>query len=315
MMELPSSAAHTMSSPAFVLKETKTAAPFPDMGMGMGMSMGMGTPMGMNMSTGIVDLASSEKKKPSPRVPSGVIRPPAKSTPPVKSEVKPSPKQTFKPTPKISQPPKVTPVPPPQIPRLQPPQPATIGPGANPQSQPTAPNVHHNRPPQTASAAQAAQTTQGASLNAMSMPANAVEANPNAVGGRNSLGFTDMQFSLAPSNTETTGAPPAPMPEFDLAKFAPQDKSSKVPPNNSKPSNAAASSQNTTGASQPPPKEQGKNDSNLDDLFNLGDSGAGDNMFDLGGGGINDSTFDDMMYFDNNDTDMAQFDEAYFLQE
>ncbi|KAI1408803.1 hypothetical protein F5Y13DRAFT_171796 [Hypoxylon sp. FL1857] len=298
MMELPSSAAHTMSAPAFAPKqEPKTAAPFPDMGMGM--------------SADVVDLTSSEKK-PSPRVPPGAIRPPTRVSPQmVKNEMKASPKQTFKPAPKPTPPPppKVTPVPVPQIPRPHghhPPQPSSIGPGAAGQSQSAAANAQANRQSQATPAAQAAQD---ASLNAMLMPANASGGETNAATGGTGLNFTDMQF--APPSTEAPGAPPAPMPEFDLATFAPQDSGNDMMSLDTKPNNAT-SGQNTT-APQQPQKEEEKPDTNLDDLFSLDDSNNGtDGMFDLGGG-MNDSTFDDMMYFDNNDNDMAQFDENYFI--
>ncbi|KAI2631033.1 hypothetical protein GGR54DRAFT_585243 [Hypoxylon sp. NC1633] len=311
MMELPSSAAHTMSAPALASKqEPKTAAPFPDMGMGI--------------SADIVDLTSSEKK-PSPRVPSGVIRPPARGTPPVRNEVKPSPKQAPKSAPKTTLPPKVTPVPLPQIPRLQPPQPAHMALTAPAQPKQAAPNVQPNR---TIQVTPAVQPAQNATMNAMHMPANAGGSNPNGAGGGNSLNFTDMQFSLAPSNSDTGGAPPAPMPEFDLTTFAPQDGGDGIMSlgKNPRPSNtASASGQSTTAAPPPPPPpqqqqqqqqhlEQGKTESNLDDLFSLDNNGGTDNMFDLGGGSVNDSTFDDMMYFDTNDADMGQFDEAFFLQ-
>ncbi|KAI0834895.1 hypothetical protein F5Y06DRAFT_277467 [Hypoxylon sp. FL0890] len=293
MMELPSSAAHTMSTPAFAHKqEPKTAAPFPDMGMGM--------------SPDVVDLTSGEKK-PSPRVPPGAIRPPARASPQIKNA---SPKQTFKQTPKPAPPPKVTPVPVPQIPRpqgQQPPRPASIGPGAMAQSQHAGPNSHANRHAQTTPAAQAAQD---ASLNATLMTANASGGEANAAGGSNGLNFTDMQF--APSNTEVSGAPPAPMPEFDLATFAPQDSGNNMTSLQAKPNNAT-STQNNTTAPQQPSKEEEKTDTNLDDLFSLDDSNIGtDNMFDLGGS-MNDNSFEDMMYFDNNDNDMAQFDENYFI--
>lgn len=120
-----------------------------------------------------------------------------------------------------------------------------------------------------------------------------------AVGtGNGELNFTDMEFSLAPPPSEPQGAPPAPMPEFDLAAFAPQGGNNNATAGNSASNNPAQPS-NTS--------------SNMDDLFNLGDTnGVSDNMFDLGGGEVNDSTFDDMMFFGNNDSDMAQFDDAYF---
>ncbi|KAI1505556.1 hypothetical protein F5X99DRAFT_405039 [Biscogniauxia marginata] len=285
MMEMPSAAAHTMKAPSFTPKqESKPVAPFPDMGMGM--------------STNVVDLTSQDKK-PSPRVPPGSLKPqPPRTVPPVKNEVKPSPKQTPKPAP-----PKVTPVPPPQIPRLHPPQPAAA---AQPKPQPTQSTqpVSSVQPPQSAPASQPAQDT---SLDSMlSLP-------PSGSGGE--LNFTDMQFSLAPSNNDSQGAPPAPMPEFDLTTFAPQDGNNELltmasfSGDGNGTQGEAANSNNT--ASQPP-KEAEKSDTNLDDLFNLDNvSGDNDNMFDLGSGGVIDSTFDDM-FFGNNDSDMGQYDDTYF---
>ncbi|OTA61868.1 hypothetical protein K449DRAFT_422620 [Hypoxylon sp. EC38] len=290
MMELPSSAAHTASAPAFAPKqEPKTAAPFPDMGMGM--------------SADVVDLTSGDKKQ-SPRVPSGVIRPPVRASPQVKNEMKPSPKQTFKPTPKPTPPAKVTPVPVPQIPRPQGHQPSSIGPGAVAQPQSVTSNAQASRQAQ-------AKPAQDVNPNAMPMPASTAGGDTNAATGGSGLNFTDMQF--APPNIEAPGAPPAPMPEFDLATFAPQDNGNDMMSLDTKP-NIAAGGQNNATAPQQPPKEEEKPDTNLDDLFSLDDSNIGtDNMFDLGGS-VNDSTFEDMMYFDNNDNDMAQFDENYFLQ-
>lgn len=135
-------------------------------------------------------------------------------------------------------------------------------------------------------------------------------------GGGNALHFTDMQFSLATPTTDAPGAPPAPMPEFDMATFAPQDSSNDMmsldnrPPNNS----GTASTSAAAAPQQQQPKEQDKaDDTNLDDLFNLDtNNDEMDSMFDLGGG-VN--TFNDM-FFDNstnNDDDM-QFDEQFFLQ-
>ncbi|KAI0377065.1 hypothetical protein F5Y04DRAFT_264969 [Hypomontagnella monticulosa] len=312
MMELPSSAAHTISTPAFAPKqESKTAAPFPDMGMGMGMG------MGMNMSTDIVDLTSGDKK-PSPRVQPDAIKPQSRPSPLVKNEVKPSPKQLPKPSPKLSQPPKVTPVPPPQIPqipRFPPSQPSTVGSAAATQAQRGVPNAQPTRPSQ---APPAAQTAPDNTINVMPMSTNVGGGDTNATGG----GFTDMQFSLAPPSNKAQAAPPAPMPEFDLTTFAPQDANNNMMSlDNSKPGNSsggapAGGNQNTAAVpQQQQPKEPEKTDTNIDDLFNLDNmdnhDGAGD-MFDLGNG-VNDSTFDDMMYYDDNNADMDQFDEQFFL--
>ncbi|KAL7626342.1 hypothetical protein AAE478_003114 [Parahypoxylon ruwenzoriense] len=301
MMELPSSAAHTMSTPAFASRqESRPAAPFPDMRMGM--------------TTDVVDLTINDKK-PSPRVSTSAVRPPARVPPPGKNEVKPSPKQASKPTPRATQPPKVTPVPPPQIPRLQPPQPPAVGSAATTQSQPMAQQA------KSAQNAPAAQAVQDSSLNTtLSIPPNLAGGNTNTAGRGNALSFTDMQFSLAPSNGEAPGAPPAPMPEFDMTTFAPQDGGNGVISHNPRLGNENAGNTTTGGqtpstAPQQQQKEQDKSDTNLDDLFNLDNTNGGtDSMFDLGGSGVNDSTFDDMMYFDSNDTDMTQFDETYFLR-
>ncbi|KAG4218433.1 hypothetical protein PC116_g33087, partial [Phytophthora cactorum] len=76
---------------------------------------------------------------------------------------------------------------------------------------------------------------------------------------------------------------------------------------------AAGTGQNNITVPQQQPKEEDKTDTNLDDLFNLDNTNGGtDNMFDLGSGGVNDSTFDDMFFDNNNDTDLAHFDEEYF---
>ncbi|KAI1743656.1 hypothetical protein F4680DRAFT_352921 [Xylaria scruposa] len=287
MMELPSAAAHSRNlNPVAAAvaatastypssKEVKTVAPFPDMGM----------------SADVVDLTAGEKK-PSPRVQTSSVksgaRPPA--------NVKPSPKPTHKPTP----PTKVTPVPPPQIPqipRLQATQPSNPSAQLKPQSSPHPPKTA--QPTQPAQQAPAVKTSQD---NAMDSMPGIRSTGPNdgaaASNGNGELNFTDMEFSLAPPPGESQGAPPAPMPEFDLAAFAPQGGN-----NNTTTSNTASNN----------PAQPSNTNSNMDDLFNLGDTnGVSDSMFDLGGGEVNDSTFDDMMFFGNNDSDMAQFDDAYF---
>ncbi|KAI5922144.1 hypothetical protein F4810DRAFT_674744 [Camillea tinctor] len=288
MMEMPSAAAHTMNAPSFAPKqESKTVAPFPDMGMGM--------------SADVVDLTSQDKK-PSPRVPPGALKPPVpRAGAPGKNEVKPSPKQTSKPIPA-----KVTPVPPPQIPRLHPPQPAATTPAAQPKPPPAQQPMPPAKPPHPTPAGQ---PTQDMSID--SMPG------PPAGGAGSELTFTDMQFSLAPSNNDSqgaggAGAPPAPMPEFDLTTFAPQDGNNELlsMANFNADGSAAqgegansANNKNNNTTSQPP-KDAEKQEGNLDDLFNL--DTATDNMFDL------DGPLDDM-YFGNNDADMGgQFDDAYF---
>ncbi|CAJ2506358.1 Uu.00g004880.m01.CDS01 [Anthostomella pinea] len=304
MMEMPSSAAHTMNAPAFTPKqESKSMAPFPDMGMGM---------------SDVVDLTAGDKKpspRPSPQVPHTVIKPPARATPPVKNEVKPSPKPTPKPTPKstpkATPPLKVTPVPPPQIPRLQPPPPKPQA-----QAQPILPPQPPQPAPQPAQKATApvpaAQPAQGSALDTtLSLPPTGTGGENAVPGNGNDSTFTDMQFSLAPPNNDAQGAPPAPMPEFDLAAFAPSGGNNNVAMQRTSANHNTNTNSNTAGQG---PKDAENTGSNLDDPFNFGEAGGGnDGMFDLGGGSsVNDSTFDDMMYFGNNDSDMAQFDDAYF---
>ena len=154
-------------------------------------------------------------------------------------------------------------------------------------------------------------------------------ARPGAANGApkaGELNFTDMQFSLAPSvnepqNTQNAqNAPPAPMPEFDLTKFAPQGGNNQGLPIQNFPVDAAASNPPATNgaanaaAAPQASKEAGKPDSNLDDLFNLDNGSGGDNMdldLDLGTGGATDSNFDELFSY-TNDADMGQFDNAYF---
>ncbi|KAI1268345.1 hypothetical protein F5Y18DRAFT_225878 [Xylariaceae sp. FL1019] len=291
MLDLPSAAAHTLKGPSYAENmEPKTAAPFPDMGMGMSMSAD-------------IDLSAPVKHNPSPRIQAGSVKPVAsRATPPIKTEAKPSPKPA--PQPKPTPPAKVTPIPPPQIPRLPPTQQATNMTSANqpkvlPASQPpkTGPSV---RPPQNT---QIIKTVPENPLDSTpGPPPPNPGAGPGTGNGNGELTFTDMEFSLAPPPNEPQGgAPPAPMPEFDLANFVPPPGPSGVPTATLETNNNDIAMGNTQNASK----------SNVDDLFNLG-NGANDNMFDLGGGEADNSTFDDMMYFGNDNSDMAQFDDAYF---
>ncbi|KAI1331196.1 hypothetical protein F5Y16DRAFT_395631 [Xylariaceae sp. FL0255] len=299
MMELPSTASHTLNPPGPYNPniETKTVAPFPDMGMGIG------------LSSDVVDLTVGAKNpsQSSPRVQPGSIKPGARSTPPVKSETKPSPKPNPKPTP----PARVTPIPPPQLPRLPTPAqtPGTIA-SSQSKSQSTA---------QTPKAAQQAQLSQSASAGkafpeshmsntAGTLPANTL--NNNTLGSNNSeLNFTDMEFSLAPSSSEPTGAPPAPMPEFDLAAFVPPGSANEVTSSTTLDPNTKSINNDNLNTDTDTANASIKN---MDDVFNLGNGGS-DSVFDLEGDEVNGSAFDDMMYFGgNNDSDMAQFDDAYF---
>ncbi|KAI0480422.1 hypothetical protein GGR56DRAFT_272631 [Xylariaceae sp. FL0804] len=299
MMEMPSTAAHSVAGPGFPpARESKTVAPFPDMGMGMGMS-----------SSDVVDLTGGDRK-PSPRVTTTAIKPPhppqqqqrtAPAAVPVKPEAKPSPK----PPPKAAPPPKVTPVPPPQIPRLQPPTAA--------QPKPQAAATRPQPPAQPAPSAPSAPSQKVPSAAAAVPPVADV-----GLGGGGTLGsaggelnFTDMGFAL----DDSQGAPPAPMAEMDLDPFPPsmanngtvtsmgqQHGGSAAPLGTSKAAAAAP-------AAQQPPVATGQPAApNADDSFNLGDPNG---SFDLDQGFSNESTFDDMLFFNDN-SEMAQFDDAFF---
>ncbi|KAI1346900.1 hypothetical protein F5Y01DRAFT_296787 [Xylaria sp. FL0043] len=275
---IPASTPVPAAAPYPSSKETKTVAPFPDMGMGIG------------MSSDVVDLTVGEKK-PSPRVQAGSVKPPARPAPP--TNVKPSPKPVHKPMPPV----KVTPVPPPQIPRLQAMQSSNASTQSKSQSPSQPPKA--NLPAHTVQQAPATKTVQDNPMDStLSLPSAGANDGTAAGAGNGELNFTHMEFSLAPPPSEPQGAPPAPMPEFDLATFAPQS------------GNNNATTSDTIGNNSTQPSNT---KSNMDDLFDLGDNnGGGDTMFDLGGGAANDHTFDDMMFFGNNDSDMAQFDDAYF---
>lgn len=299
VMDIPSSAAHTTNPPPFVpATENKPVAPFPDMGTG-----------------DVVDLTLGDKK-PSPRVPPGSIKASGKPSPALRNEIKPSPKTAHKQTPKAMPPAKVTPVPPPQIPRLHPPQSIAGSQAAQPQPQ-SAPQRKQSAS-QSISRAPAAQLGQGTSLGStLSLPSGGKPGDANAAGGE--LNFTDMQFTLAPSANESQNAPPAPMPEFDLTTFAPQDGNNDLlSMGNFSADGANANASGANGASNTTrsqaQKEAEKPDANLDDLFNLDNGSGGDNMdldLDLGTGGATDSNFDELFSY-TNDADMGQFDNAYF---
>ncbi|KAI2642688.1 hypothetical protein GGS21DRAFT_187649 [Xylaria nigripes] len=304
MMELPSAAAHShnlntstpitvpIPAPATTVypqsKEVKTVAPFPDMGLGM--------------SSDVVDLTAGEKK-PSPRVPAGSVKPVARPTPPV-NVTKPHSKAVPKPMP----PTKVTPIPPPQIPRLQAFQSSNTSTQPKPHSSPQLHKAAQATPPtrQVVPAKMVQDKAVGGKLDPPPTGTNNIASTGTGNGNPN---FTNMEFSLAsvPGTGKPKGAPPAPMPKFDLATVAPQGGNL----NNAK--------GNVARKKTTQPVRAG---SNMDDFFNLGDPNkGGDSIFDLGGGEANDSTFDDMMYFggnsnnqnhNNNNSDMAQFDDAYF---
>ncbi|GAP89183.1 hypothetical protein SAMD00023353_1201010 [Rosellinia necatrix] len=286
MIELPSTAAHSRNlnpSDGTIQpsgKETKTVAPFPDMGMGM--------------SVDVVDLTAGERK-PSPRVQAVPGKPVARPAPP--SNMKPSPKPIHKPTP----PAKVTPVPPPQIPRLQAYQSPNIS--TQPKPQPIIPPPKATQSSQPVQQAQPTKKPQDSATDGtLVIQSTRLGDRATAGVGNSELNFTDMEFSLAPPpNSEPQGAPPAPMPEFDLATFAPQGGDTN------------ATTGNTGNTGNINPARSSNVSSNMDDLFNLGDeNGGGNNMFDLEAPEANDSTFDDMMYFGSNDTDMARFNDEYF---
>ncbi|KAI1131497.1 hypothetical protein F5Y10DRAFT_233358 [Nemania abortiva] len=294
MMELPSAAAHSRSLNAAATapaapsltssKETKPVAPFPDMGMGM--------------SADVVDLTVGDKK-PSPRIQPGSVKAAARSVPP--TSVKPSPKPLHKPTPPAK---KVTPVPPPQIPRLQAQAFQSSNSPTQPKTQPAPLPPKTTQPSQSAQPATTAKAVQDSAMDGMPGLQPTGPSDATAGTGNSELNFTHMEFSLVPPPSESHGAPPAPMPEFDLATFVPQGGNMNATPDH-------------TLGNNPPQNLNGS--SNVDDLFNLGDTNVnlgdangGVDMFDLGGADVNDSTFDDMMFFGDNDASMEQFDDAYF---
>ncbi|RYP10486.1 hypothetical protein DL764_000669 [Monosporascus ibericus] len=301
VVDIPSAAAHTSNPPPFVPNvESKPVAPFPDMGTG-----------------DVVDLTGGDKK-PSPRVSPGTLRQSAQSSPSLKKgEVKPSPKATPKTTPKATPPSKVTPVPPPQIPR--PPQPAAGGPTGS--AQPAQSGLQRK---QSVSNPVPRSPAPHAAQGASTRPSAGKPGGTNAAPSGGELNFTDMQFTLAPSANESQNAPPAPMPEFDLTTFAPQDGNNNLlsmenstthgADGNGNATAARATGTNNAAPSQAP-KEAAKPAGNLDDLFNLDNgSGGGDNLdldLDLGTGGASDNNFDELFSY-TNDADMGQFDNAYF---
>jgi hypothetical protein len=294
MMELPSAAAHSHTlnaAPYPPGMEAKTMAPFPDMGMGI---------------SGDISDVSGGGKKPSPRVQHGSVKAVPRAAP--SGGLKPSPKPAPKPTPA-----KVTPVPPPQIPQI--PRQAFQASSAPNQPKPqTQTAVPPPKPPQPILPPQQAPAARMAPDNApgtMTVPPSGAGADGTMnAGGNNELTFTDMEFSLVPPPAEPQGAPPAPMSEFDLSGFVADSGNNKpaAPSNMNNTSNPVG---NNPAETQNNGQTQAMN-MNMDDLFNLGDAnGGGDTMFDLGGGEVNDSTFEDMLYFGNNDSDMAPFDDAY----
>ncbi|KAI0128808.1 hypothetical protein BJ170DRAFT_347071 [Xylariales sp. AK1849] len=283
MMDMPSSAAHTINTNAnFQPKEETKRAPFPDMGMGL--------------SADVVDLTAGDKPATaSPRVSAGNLKPGAgaRTTPPVKQSPKPTPQA------------KVTPVPPPQIP----PQPTAIGPSA----------PRAAAPPQPPPAVQAAQDS---SMDAMlSLPSTGGAATADMTGG-GELNFTNMEFSLAPSSDgPSQNAPPAPMQDFDLSSFTQDGGNEMLSMDNfhnagGNSTNAApADAATATPAKGPENTAAAGTSQNVDSIYDLGNIGSGNDMdldLSLGGNaGVNDSTFDDL-FFDTNDSDMGQFDNAYF---
>lgn len=284
MMEMPSTFAHTMSlTPGFPPpKEETKRAPFPDMGMGLSGDV-------------VVDLTAGDKKPTaSPRVTAGTLKPVASgvSTPPIKQ------------SPKLAPPAKVTPVPLPQIP----PQLSAVAPPAQRATTP-------QQPPQ------AVQVPQDNSMESMInlAPTGGAPA-ADMTGGE--LNFTNMEFTLAPSSDgPSQNAPPAPMQDFDISSFTAQDGGNDLLPMDDF-TNAGSDAVNTAAPVPAAPAKAPENfaatGTNVDSMYDLGNIGSGggvDNMdldLDLGGdSGANDNTFDDL-FFDTNDADMGQFDNAYF---
>lgn len=339
MLEMPSTAAHTVvPNMGFEIKEeTKRVAPFPDMGMGL--------------AADVVDLTSGGDVKPpvpaaaattvtaSPHVPPAAIK--ASSMGPVRAS--PSIKQSPKPTPPMS---KATPAAATKAVSA----PATQAPAAAPD------NNSMDTIMSIPTASSAGPTTTGGGGAAMA----------DMTGGE--LNFTNMEFTLAatPGDGSSQNAPPAPMApmqDFDLSSFGTATQNGgggggndllsldnfgtstgPLPPNASAgpgpgpgpgptagpaeniinnitvPQNTAppAPTQATTTTGPAAGNMDVDSSANIDSLFDL-DSAGGDNMDldlnlgDAGGmGGMGENSFDELFMPDG---DMNQFDDQYFQLE
>jgi hypothetical protein len=281
MMDMPSAAAHTVSTQMNFqpLKEESKRAPFPDMGMGL--------------SGDVEELSSTTKAAmPSPRPHSSTTAKPlsgARASPPLKQ----SPQPVFSA--------KATPAPTPHAP-----QPSAIG--------PTSQNT--SMPLQQPLVAQSAQDISPDAM--MGLSSTDVAATADMTGGE--LNFTNMEFTLAPpTDGQPQNAPPAPMQEFDMSSFTTQDAGPDLLSTdvNAVGSLANPTAADATGATPGKVAEITASTSNQDSMYDLSnlDTGNIDQMdldLTLGEGGeANDSTFNDLFYEDT-EGDMGQFNEAFF---
>lgn len=128
------------------------------------------------------------------------------------------------------------------------------------------------------------------------------------------LNFTDMHFSLAPAPADSQNATQQSESVFDLDAFLAGETMPSAPADNSGGGGTAGQAQvapmdipmPTVEASKEPAKVD---DTNLDDLFDL--NGTSMDM-GLDGEGVDGTTNFDEMFFEAGDTEMGEFDNAYF---
>ncbi|KAH6654338.1 hypothetical protein BKA67DRAFT_658642 [Truncatella angustata] len=273
MMETPSAASHTVNTNVNFKAIKEESKRAPFPDMGMD----------------VVDLSShTNAPSASPQPPNGNIKPsqephaitPVKQSPKPATAIKSSP---------------------------APPQPAAVG--------STAQKVAS--PPQQLPITQ---TAQDSSLNDMlSLSPAGGAATADMTGGE--LNFTNMEFTLAPpSDGQSQNAPPAPMQDFDLSAFTTQDGEDDLlnldnldgggPSTDPAPADATVGAESKTTDNTAPA-------TNIDPMYDLSNIGNGNiDAMDLDlnlevDGENNDSTFNDLFYEDA-DTDMGQFNDAYF---
>ncbi|CAM1502838.1 Fc.00g076140.m01.CDS01 [Cosmosporella sp. VM-42] len=135
--------------------------------------------------------------------------------------------------------------------------------------------------------------------------------------GNPELNFTNMEFTLAPTNNETQHPATTQEPSFDLTTFAPADGGDDLSIENLLPQNPTAQANTNPQPAAPEPapdnqtqpmeNEESKHDSTFDDLFGI-DDGAGFNVEDMG------NTFDDLMddRGDEQWIEHGDFDTKYF---
>ncbi|OLN81601.1 hypothetical protein CCHL11_05518 [Colletotrichum chlorophyti] len=150
------------------------------------------------------------------------------------------------------------------------------------------------------------------------------DAGGNGAEGNNSeFHFTDMTFSLAPPNNEAQGQPQSQDTSMDMSFGTADIGGDLLSLDNLLPQESAAkgaapapSEAPATNQEKPADTKTEKQDSNLDDLFNL-DGNANMESMDLdmslgGEGGGDGSTFDDMYFGDMTEMEHGKFDDAFF---